>query len=137
MNAKTISFHAMPSGDPGPRGLTSWDSLFEIGALALTRKPATKQTNHFALYQTDLAGLNEALGMVGEAQHAVADAVETIGVILAYSEARNIPEHIITQMGWLLAGLGRLSSRLASEAEEMQCHLADAKQFYQDGEVSA
>lgn len=127
-----IPFHAIPGGELDPHGFTSWDNLFEIGALALTRKPATKETGNHALFQTDLEGLDKAAEMAIDAQHAINDAVEAIGAILAHTKADEIPDYM-ANVGWLLAGLARLSGRLASEAEEMRYHLAEARQFYQGG----
>ena len=94
------------SADVGITGLASLPALFALEATTQTDYEGT--TNGFR-FQTDRKGLLSALTMGHNAQEALSDALTCIGRLTAHADHREID---VAAVGWLLAGLGELKTKV-------------------------
>lgn len=125
--AGTIRFDAHHSGTLNARGnMTSWGCLPAIFTLANTRQPYNNAI-HGEPFQTDAAGLKRLVDISEDAEDAIADAVEVIGILLAQADAGNVDAEIISRAGWLLAGLAEMRRVVASTRSDAGYHLSTGR----------
>ncbi len=107
-------------------GSTLCSNLFLIGAVTLTKKRNKK--NYQIEYPTDLKGLKEIETKACESIEFISNAIEALGIMLAYTDAKQLDDSYLNSYSWLIAGLSELLGLLSNAQSDMSYTLSQTNE---------
>lgn len=93
-------------GDSDLRGLSV---LFTLDETAVLERKETVDEDYLFRYQTDKAGMEQALYLGRLASSALANAIEVVGKLLVHVDSAELDAGDHAALGWLISGLGEIS----------------------------
>lgn len=108
----TVNTPIADGGKIEMRGATSLSSLMLIGAMVQTAKYDRSGKMPLHRIQTDAKGLEILGNHTEEAINSVIDAVDTLADLLCYADHKELSEHTLTGVGWLLRSLSEIGCQL-------------------------